>query len=170
MSILLAALCGFALDLLLGDPERLAFLHPVVWMGKSITKLETILRRRFPKTDSGERRAGLLLAFILPLGTLLVSTLVLAILNRILPPLGFALSVIWCWQALAVKDLRVEAMRVFRALKAEGLEAARTAVSRIVLILLMYFGRIGGLSLALAFADAKETPATERPVEKIMIG
>ncbi len=48
--------------------------------------------------------------------------------------------------------------------------AGYTAVSRIVLILLMYFGRIGGLSLALAFADAKETPAAERPVEKIMIG
>ena len=48
--------------------------------------------------------------------------------------------------------------------------AGYTAVSRIVLILLMYFGRIGGVSLALAFADAKETPAAERPVEKIMIG
>ena len=132
MRILLAALCGFALDLLLGDPERLAFLHPVVWMGKSITKLETILRRRFPKTDSGERRAGLLLAFILPFGTLLVSTLALAILNRILPPLGFALAVIWCWQALAVKDLRVEAMRVSRALQEDRLESARRAVSRIV--------------------------------------
>lgn len=128
----MAALCGFALDLLLGDPERLAFLHPVVWMGRCITKLETLLRRRFPATESGERRAGVLLALILPLGTLLVSALALAVLNRIFPPLGFALAVIWCWQALAVKDLRVEAMRVSRALQVDGLESARRAVSRIV--------------------------------------
>ncbi len=45
-----------------------------------------------------------------------------------------------------------------------------TILSKIILILLMYFGRIGGLSLALAFADAREIPAAERPVEKIMIG
>ena len=45
-----------------------------------------------------------------------------------------------------------------------------TVLSKIVLILLMYFGRIGGLSLALAFADSREVPAAERPVEKIMIG
>ena len=47
MRILLAALCGFALDLLIGDPECLAPIHPVVLMGRCITKLEGVLRARF---------------------------------------------------------------------------------------------------------------------------
>ena len=132
MRIVFAALCGFGLDLLLGDPEHLAPLHPVVWMGRAISSLEKTLRRRFPKTERGELAAGRVLAAALPMGTLLGSVLLLRLLQRILPPLGFALSVIWCWQALAVKDLRVEALRVFRALKTEGLESARAAVSRIV--------------------------------------
>ena len=132
MRILLTALCGFGLDLLLGDPERLAPLHPVVWMGKAIQALETGLRARFPATERGELAAGRVLATLLPLGTLCVSALLLRLLRRIWPPLSFALAVIWCWQALAVKDLRVEAMRVCQALREDGLESARRAVSRIV--------------------------------------
>ena len=37
-----AVLCGFLLDLLLGDPEWMP--HPVVFMGKAITALEKRLR------------------------------------------------------------------------------------------------------------------------------
>ena len=132
MRIVFAALCGFGLDLLLGDPERLAPLHPVVWMGRAISAMEKKLRRRFPKTEQGELAAGRVLAATLPLGTLLGSALLLRLIRSVWPPLGFALSVIWCWQALAVKDLRVEAMRVKTALESAGLDAARRAVSRIV--------------------------------------
>ena len=132
MRIVFAALCGFGLDLLLGDPEKLAPLHPVVLMGKAIQALETGLRACFPAAERGELAAGRVLAAALPMGTLLGSVLLLRLLRRIWPPLGFALSAIWCWQALAVKDLRVEALRVFRALKTQGLESARAAVSRIV--------------------------------------
>ena len=53
MRILLAALCGFGLDLLLGDPEKLAPLHPVVLMGKAIQALETGLRACFPAAERG---------------------------------------------------------------------------------------------------------------------
>ena len=132
MRILLAALCGFGLDLLLGDPEKLAPLHPVVLMGKAIQALETGLRACFPAAERGELAAGRVLAALLPLGTLCISALLLRLLRGVWPPLAFVLAVIWCWQALAVKDLRVEAMRVFQALKTEGLESARAAVSRIV--------------------------------------
>ncbi|MCR5577564.1 MAG: adenosylcobinamide-phosphate synthase CbiB [Oscillospiraceae bacterium] len=132
MRILYAALCGFALDLLLGDPERLAFLHPVVWMGKAITTLEGFLRPRFPQDERGAFRAGLVMALLLSLGTLILCKLILHLLNMLCPPLAFALEVIWCWQALAVKDLRVEALRVQRALESGTLADARRAVSRIV--------------------------------------
>ena len=132
MRILLAALCGFVLDLLLGDPARLAPVHPVVLMGKAITALEKRLRALFPKTPQGEYRAGLTLALLMSVGTFLLCKLTLRALDAISPALAFALEAIWCWQALAVKDLRVEAMRVQHALETEGLDAARRAVSRIV--------------------------------------
>ena len=69
MRTLLAAACGYALDQLLGDPERLAPLHPVVWMGREIRTLEEALRARFPQTERGELAAGAVLAAILPVGT-----------------------------------------------------------------------------------------------------
>ena len=132
MRILLAALCGFVLDLLLGDPARLAPVHPVVLMGKTITALEKRLRALFPRTPQGEYRAGLTLALLMSGGTFAFCKLALRALDALFPKLSFTLEVIWCWQALAVKDLRVEAMRVMTALETEGLNAARRAVSRIV--------------------------------------
>ena len=132
MRILYAALCGFALDLLLGDPAWLTPIHPVVLMGKAITALEKLLRALFPKTNRGEEAAGALLAPVMSAGTFALCKLILRLLDGLYPPLSFALEVIWCWQALAVRDLKVEAMRVQTALETEGLEAARKAVSRIV--------------------------------------
>ena len=132
MRILLCALAGFLLDLLLGDPDWLTPYHPVVWMGKAISALEKRFRALFPKTARGEYRAGLLLVIIMAAGTYVLCKLILGVLNRVFPPLALLLEVIWCWQALAVRDLRVEALRVRRALETEGLAAARRAVSRIV--------------------------------------
>ena len=132
MRILCAALCGFALDLLLGDPDRLTPFHPVVLMGKTISTLEKRLRALFPKTGKGEEGAGFLLAAIMTAGTFLFCKLILTLLNAVFPPLSFAAEVIWCWQALAVKNLRDEALRVQRALENGSLDAARKAVSRIV--------------------------------------
>ncbi len=132
MRILLAALAGFALDLLLGDPERLAPIHPVVLMGRAITALEKTLRPRFPQTEQGERCAGALLVLTVAAGTLILCKLILRALDAVFPPLAFALEGIWCWQALAVRDLKVEAMRVQDALENAGIDEARRAVGRIV--------------------------------------
>lgn len=59
-----AALIAFVLDMFLGDPE--GFPHPVVFLGKMITRLETYLRSRFAATPEGERAAGRVLAVCLP--------------------------------------------------------------------------------------------------------
>ena len=45
---------------------------------------------------------------------------------------GFIVESVMCYQILAVKSLRVESMKVYTALKQDGLPAARTAVSMIV--------------------------------------
>ena len=132
MRILPAALCGFVLDLILGDPAWLTPVHPVVLMGRAISALEKRLRAVFPRTPQGEYRAGLTLALLMSVGTFIVCRLTLRALDALSPALSFALEVIWCWQALAIKDLRAEAMRVQAALENEGLDSARKAVSRIV--------------------------------------
>ena len=130
MMWVLGAALSFVLDLLLGDPEKL--LHPVVVMGKAISRLEKILRAGFPKTPRGERAAGFVLALLLPVGTLTVTILALWAVGLIHPVLRFALGVFWGWQALALKGLNTESKRVYTALTTGTIEDARKAVSRIV--------------------------------------
>lgn len=130
MEIFCAAVCGFLLDLLLGDPAWMP--HPVVFMGRCISALERPLRRVFPQTPGGELAAGAVLAAVLPLGTLGLSALALYLCGLIHPAVRFGLSVLWCWQCLAVKGLRDESANVYRKLTASTLEEARRAVSRIV--------------------------------------
>ena len=69
-----AVLGGFVLDLLFGDPAWLP--HPVVYMGKAISALERRLRARLPRTPQGELLGGAILAFCLPVGTFLLTSLV----------------------------------------------------------------------------------------------
>ena len=130
MTILTAALCGFLMDLLLGDPAWMP--HPVVLMGKGIGFLEKLFRPEFPKTQSGEFRAGFCLVLSLTLDTLLSACLLLWLTGKVHPWLQFGLMVLWSWQVLAMKGLRTESMRVYERLTNGTLEDARTAVSRIV--------------------------------------
>lgn len=130
MRLVLAVLCGFALDLLLGDPVWMP--HPVVCMGRAISALERRLRARFPKTPQGELRAGAVLAAALPLGTLAVCGGACFLAERAHPGLGFSLQVLWCWQALALRGLAAESGNVCRELAGGSLPAARRAVGRIV--------------------------------------
>ena len=51
-----------------------------------------------------------------------------------------------------------------------GITASLTVVSKIILMLLMFTGRIGGLTIALAFAKKRDKDTLERPTEKILIG
>lgn len=125
-----AVLCGFLLDCLLGDPEKMP--HPVIWMGKAISRLEKWLRRHLPQTLKGERTGGRILAFTLPVGTLLISGGLCWLFWWIHPLLGLALQILWCWQALAMRCLAKESRNVYRCLKTDGLEAGRNAVARIV--------------------------------------
>ena len=126
----LAVLGGFVLDAVFGDPAWLP--HPVVLMGKCISKLEKALRARFPKTQQGELLAGAVLAFCLPVGTFLVTSAVCLLAAKISPWLGLAVQMFWCGQALAAKGLVQESRNVYGELVKPDLPAARKAVSRIV--------------------------------------
>ena len=125
-----AVLGGFVLDLLFGDPAWLP--HPVVYMGKAISALERRLRARLPRTPQGELLGGAILAFCLPVGTFLLTSLVCLGAAALSPWLGLAVQMFWCGQALAAKGLAQESTRVYRELIKPDLPAARRAVSRIV--------------------------------------
>ena len=125
-----AVLGGFVLDAIFGDPAWLP--HPVVYMGKAISVLEKGLRARLPKTPEGELWGGRILAFCLPVGTLVLTSLVCMGAAALHPLLGLAVQMFWCGQALAAKGLVQESMNVYRELKKLDLPAARIAVSRIV--------------------------------------
>ena len=131
MIIAFAMVCGLLLDFLLGDPAWLT--HPVVLIGKLIDKLEKGLRKRFPATDKGERKAGTIEVILVLLTVAVITGGVCWAAWKIHPALGMAVQIIWCWQAVAVKDLRVESMRVYHALTPEtDLPKARERVGWIV--------------------------------------
>lgn len=130
MMLCAAILCGFLLDLLLADPEWMP--HPVVFMGKAISALEPRLRRLFPDTPAGQLKAGVVLAAVLPLGTLAFTGAVCLGAAALHPALGFAVQTFWCWQALAVRGLAKESHNVYQKLIGGTLPQARQAVSRIV--------------------------------------
>lgn len=125
-----AVLGGFVLDTLFGDPPWLP--HPVVLMGKTISALEKRLRARMPQTPQGELLGGAVVAFTLPVGTFLLTSLVCLGAAKLSPWLGLAVQMFWCGQALAAKGLAQESTNVYRALIKPDLPAARKAVSRIV--------------------------------------
>ena len=125
-----AVLGGFVLDTLFGDPPWLP--HPVILMGKAISALEKRLRARLPQTPQGELLGGAVVAFTLPVGTFLLTSLVCLGAAKLSPWLGLAVQMFWCGQALAAKGLAQESTNVYRALIKPDLPAARKAVSRIV--------------------------------------
>ena len=125
-----AVVGGFVLDALFGDPAWLP--HPVVFMGRAIARLEGFLRPRLPKTPKGEVLGGAIVAFCLPVGTLLFTGAVCRGAARLHPLLGLAVQMFWCAQALAARGLVQESTNVYKELVKPDLPAARRAVSRIV--------------------------------------
>ena len=121
---------AFVLDLLLGDPTWLP--HPVIMMGKLIGSLESRLRRIFPKTDRGERIAGIVLVLIVCLVCFGIPFLVVWFAYRLQPYVGVALEIFFCGQLLAARSLRSESMKVYERLINGTLDEARYAVSMIV--------------------------------------
>lgn len=127
---------GFLLDLCLGDPHWLW--HPVQGIGNLIQVSEKVLYRVLsidtkPEADKGKKQfAGGVLAVAVIALVLLVAGIVFYFLGRISLWLKFALECIICYQMLATKALKVESEKVYLALKQEGIEAARAAVSMIV--------------------------------------
>ena len=130
MEQLLAVLCGYLLDLVLGDPHWLV--HPVQMMGWGISGGEKLLRRCFPKTPRGEIAAGAVLVLWMVACSILIPFLILYAAGLVHPICRFALETLFCYQIPATRSLRVESMRVYGPLVQGDLPRARYWVSRIV--------------------------------------
>ncbi|MCR5101070.1 MAG: adenosylcobinamide-phosphate synthase CbiB [Butyrivibrio sp.] len=134
---LTAFIAGFLLDLLIGDPH--GFPHPVIWIGKLISKItdkalskakqseKTILQKNQQKLCAGR----LMVMTVIFISGVVTALLVISayIINSYL---GFLVEMIITWQCLATKSLYTESMKVYKALKYKSLEDGRYAVSMIV--------------------------------------
>lgn len=125
-----ACIIGFILDLILGDPHWLY--HPIRLIGKLISKTEKLVRGCFPKTKAGERIGGVVLAIIVMVISTGIPLGILVICYKTNVYLGLIIESIFCYQLLATKSLKVESMKVYKALKDKDIEKARYAVSMIV--------------------------------------
>lgn len=129
----IALAAGFLLDLAIGDPRWLY--HPVRLIGKLIDRLETRIRKVFPKTPGGELAGGIFLVIGVVLITVGVTAGILHMAYGLHAAAGFALESFMCYQMLAVRSLKDESMLVYDALtsgKESSLADGRDAVSRIV--------------------------------------
>lgn len=121
---------GFIVDLIIGDPYRLP--HPICLIGNTIKRLEKLARNVFPKTQRGELIGGAVLTVLVVLLAFAIPFLIILLLSKINFWLGFTAETIMCYQILATKSLKVESMKVYKALHSRDVEGSRRAVSMIV--------------------------------------
>jgi adenosylcobinamide-phosphate synthase len=131
MLLIAAIICGFLLDLLLGDPQ--GWPHPVIYIGRLISWLEKKIRAAYPAGQPEQLlRGGAILVLVVCAASFLVPWLVLKGAGAIGSGLTFILTTILCYQIFATRCLRDESMKVYRSLAAADLPGARKALSGIV--------------------------------------
>ena len=135
LSHIIAFVLGFFLDLIVGDPHWLY--HPVRIIGALISLLEKIfLGDKKKETDTKDINkkiaTGLLTVIIVLTLTLIICSLLVVGAYFINIYLGLFIEVIMTYFILATKSLKVESMKVYKALEKSTLEDARKAVSMIV--------------------------------------
>ena len=132
---------GFVLDQIIGDPYNIP--HPIRLIGNLISFLDKKLMG--PKGESGQGKdprdhripgnevlKGLLMWLIVVLSTVIVTFILLFAAYKLHPVLGIIAEAVMTCYILAAKSLKVESMKVYKALKTGTLQDARYAVSMIV--------------------------------------
>lgn len=133
---ILAFIAGFVLDLLIGDPHFIP--HPVRLIGSLISFCDKRLNCDAGYNISEKKinlikyKRGMLLAFTVIIATFAMSVIIIVAAYSINLYAGIIAEAVMTWQILATKCLRVESMRVYDALRTDGVDAGRRAVSMIV--------------------------------------
>lgn len=131
-----AFIAGFVLDLLIGDPHFIP--HPVRLIGSLISSLDKRLNCDAGYNSSEKNlnlikyKRGMILAFTVIFATFAISVIIIVAAYSINLYAGVIAEAVMTWQILATKCLRVESMRVYDALRTDGVDAGRRAVSMIV--------------------------------------
>lgn len=131
-----AFIAGFVLDLLIGDPHFIP--HPVRLIGSLISFCDKRLNCDAGYNISEKKlnlikyKRGMLLAFTVIFATFAMSVIIIVAAYSINLYAGVIAEDVMTWQILATKCLRVESMRVYDALRTDGVDAGRRAVSMIV--------------------------------------
>ena len=131
-----AFIAGFVLDLLIGDPHFIP--HPVRLIGSFISFLDKRLNCDDGYNISEKKlnlikyKRGMLLVFTVIFATFAISVIIIVAAYSINLYAGVIAEAVMTWQILATKCLRVESMRVYDALRTDGVDAGRRAVSMIV--------------------------------------
>ena len=144
LSHIIAFVLGFFLDLLIGDPHWLY--HPVRIIGALISLLEKLFlqdkkrsgndytntEKDGDKQNNKKRALGFLTVLIVLTMTFIVCSFILIGAYFINIYLGLFIEVIMTYFIFATKSLRVESMKVYKALNNGTIDDARKAVSMIV--------------------------------------
>lgn len=131
-----AFLAGFILDLFVGDP--IGFPHPVRWIGSLISNLTDLFLNKAERTlepekiNKRKRRFGLTMVIIVITVSAGICFAILHLAYTLNSVLGVIIESVITYQCIATKSLYAESMKVQKALKNEGLDAGRKAVSMIV--------------------------------------
>ena len=131
-----AFIAGFVLDLLIGDPHFIP--HPVRLIGSLISFCDKRLSCDAGYNISEKKlnlikyKRGMLLVFTVIFATFAISVIIIVAAYSINLYAGVIAEAVMTWQILATKCLRVESMRVYDALRTDGVDAGRRAVSMIV--------------------------------------
>lgn len=131
-----AFIAGFVLDLLIGDPHFIP--HPVRLIGSLISFCDKRLNCDAGYNISEKKlnlikyKRGMLLAFTVIFATFAISVIIIVAAYSINLYAGVIAEAVMTWQILATKCLRVESMRAYDALRTDGVDAGRRAVSMIV--------------------------------------
>lgn len=130
MFLIISFFAGFILDLLFAEIPYL--IHPVQLIGMLINKLENFLRARFDGSRQRLVWLGGILTIIVLICSVLFPSVILYIAWRLNKLLFYTLQAWMFYRMLAIKSLKNESMKVYDALKNDGLSAGRKAVSMIV--------------------------------------
>ncbi|MEK7578770.1 MAG: adenosylcobinamide-phosphate synthase CbiB [Patescibacteria group bacterium] len=117
---------AYLLDLIFGDPHW--HWHPTRIIGRSIEKLEPKLN----VPGINKRFAGVMLIILIVGITVFCVWAILGLVKLVHPAFYYIFSVLFIYFALSVKDLGIEAHKVYQALKDKDLKQARKSLSLIV--------------------------------------
>lgn len=133
---IIALIGGVILDAIIGDPYNLP--HPIRLLGRLISALDKAMLRNMDSEKNNKRNIkreawyGVVTVITVVMATFACTAAILCGAYIIYPYVGVIVEAILTSYILAGKSLKVESMKVYKALKGETIEKARYAVSMIV--------------------------------------